>query len=75
MANLQPVGKVTRQKIKIELKKLSNDKAPAALKRYKSSIGSLYSFVLHEFDIDYNPVKGIKQYTENNVAIFFSTDG
>ncbi|WP_202973160.1 site-specific integrase [Psychromonas sp. psych-6C06] len=67
----KPVGKVTRQQIKAELKLLSLDKAPATLNRYKSSIGSLYSFLLHEFDVDYNPVKGIKQYTENNAHTRF----
>jgi len=70
----KPVGKVTRQQIKAELKLLSLDKAPATLNRYKSSIGSLYSFLLNEFDIDYNPVKGIKQYTENNARTRFLSD-
>jgi integrase len=70
----KPVGKVTRQQIKAELKWLSQNKAPATLNRYKSSIGSLYSFLLHEFDIDYNPVKGIKQYTENNARTRFLSD-
>jgi integrase len=70
----KPVGKVTHQQIKAELKLLSIDKAPATLNRYKSSIGSLYSFLLHEFDVDYNPVKGIKQYTENNARTRFLSD-
>jgi len=70
----KPIGKVTRQQIKAELKLLSQNKAPATLNRYKSSIGSLYSFLLHEFDIDYNPVKGIKQYTENNARTRFLSE-
>ncbi|MEH6453800.1 MAG: site-specific integrase, partial [Psychromonas sp.] len=67
----KPVGKVTRQQIKIELKALSDDKAPATLNRYKAAISSLYTYLSHEFDIDYNPVKGIRQYTENNARTRF----
>ena len=39
----KPVGKVTRQLIKDELKVLSASKAPATLNRYKAAIGSLYA--------------------------------
>jgi integrase len=69
-----PVGKVTRQKIKDELKILSTQKAPATVNRYKSAIGSLYRFLSNEFDIEYNPVKGIQQYTENNARTRFLTE-
>ena len=71
----KPVGKVTRQQIKEELKALSNEKAPATLNRYKAAIGSLYAYLSDEFDIDYNPVKGIRQYTENNARTRFLNDG
>jgi integrase len=69
----KPVGKVTRQLIKDELKVLSASKAPATLNRYKAAIGSLYAYLSDEFDIDYNPVKGIRQYTENNARTRFLT--
>lgn len=68
------VGKVTRQQVKAELKRLSNDKAPATLNRYKAALGSLYRYLSDEFDIDYNPVKGIRQYTENNARTRFLSD-
>lgn len=61
-----PVGKVTRQKVKAELKNLSNDKAPATLNRYKAVLSSLYRFLSDEYEIDHNPTKGIRQQTENN---------
>ncbi|WP_354624825.1 site-specific integrase [Psychromonas sp. MME2] len=67
------VGKITRQQIKDELKLLSNDKALATLNRYKAAIGALYSYLSDEFDIDYNPVKGIRQYAENNGRTRFLT--
>ncbi len=68
------VGKVTRQQVKAELKRLSNDKAPATLNRYKAALGSLYRYLSNEFEIDYNPVKGIQQYAENNARTRFLTD-
>jgi len=70
----KPVGKVTRQQIKEQLKVLSIDKAPATLNRYKAAIGALYSYLSDEFDVDYNPVKGIRQYTENNARTRFLSD-
>nr|WP_275113982.1 tyrosine-type recombinase/integrase [Psychromonas antarctica] len=63
-----------RQQIKAELKLLSIDTAPATLNRYKAAIGALYSYLSDEFDIDYNPVKGIRQYTVNNGRTRFLSD-
>ena len=69
------VGKITRQKIKEELKVLSTHKAPATVNRYKAALGSVYRYLSNEFDIDYNPVKGIQQYAENNARTrFLSAD-
>ncbi|WP_275426422.1 tyrosine-type recombinase/integrase [Vibrio variabilis] len=71
----KPVGKVTRQQVKTELKALSADKAPATLNRYKAALGSLYRFLSNEFDIDHNPTKGIQQFTEDNARTrFLSTE-
>ncbi len=67
----KPVGKVTRQQVKLELKKLSEGRAPATLNRYKAALSSLYRYLSNEFDIDHNPVKGIPQYTENNARTRF----
>ncbi|NHN73797.1 tyrosine-type recombinase/integrase [Vibrio fluvialis] len=65
------VGKVTRQQVKSELRKLAEDKAPATVNRFKAALGSLYRYLSNEFDIDYNPVKGIPQMTENNARTRF----
>ncbi|MGB5445731.1 MAG: site-specific integrase, partial [Psychromonas sp.] len=68
------VGKVSRQQVKAELKRLSNDKAPATLNRYKAALGSLYRYLSNEYEIDHNPVKGIPQYAENNGRTRFLSD-
>lgn len=67
----KPIGKVTRQQVRAELKKLAKDKAPATLNRYKAALGALYRYLLNEYDIDYNPTKGIQQFTENNARTRF----
>ncbi len=67
----KPIGKITRQEIRNALKVLSKDKAPATLNRYKAALGSLYRFLQNEYDIDYNPTKGIPQFTENNARTRF----
>ncbi|MGI2822009.1 tyrosine-type recombinase/integrase [Vibrio fluvialis] len=67
----KPVGKVTRQQVKSELRKLAEDKAAATVNRFKAALGSLYRYLSNEFDIDYNPVKGIPQMAENNARTRF----
>lgn len=71
----KPVGKVTRQQIRTELKKLSETAQPATLNRYKAAIGSLYKYLSNELDTDYNPVKGIPHFQENNARTRFLSDG
>ncbi len=70
----KPVGKITRREVRAGLKLLAKDKAPATLNRYKAALSALYRFLLHEYDIDYNPTKGIPQFTENNGCTRFLSD-
>jgi integrase len=71
----KPVGKVTRQQVRAELKNLSSDKSPATVNRYKAALGSLYKFLSNEYDINHNPVKGIPQEKEDNARTrFLSND-
>ncbi len=67
----KPVGKVTRQQVKAELKTLSESKAPATLNRYKAALSSFYRFLSEEYDIEHNPTKGIKQSAEDNARTRF----
>ncbi len=67
----KPVGKITRQEVRAGLKILLKDKTPATLNRYKAALSALYRFLLHEYDIDYNPTKGIPQFAENNARTRF----
>jgi len=39
---------------------------PATVNRYKAALGSLYRYLLHEYDIDHNPVRGLSLNPENN---------
>jgi integrase len=67
----RPVGKITKQHVRSELKNLSVSLKPATLNRYKAALGSLYRFLGDEFDIEHNPTKGIQQYAENNARTRF----
>ncbi|MBL6734964.1 MAG: site-specific integrase [Shewanellaceae bacterium] len=69
-----PVGEVTRLQIKHELTRLSTTFKPATLNRYKAAIAALYTYLSHEYDIDYNPVKGIAHYPENNARTRFLSE-
>ncbi len=68
------VGKITRQEVRSGLKLLEAEKAPATLNRYKAALSALYRFLLHEYDIEYNPTKGIPQFKENNARTRFLSD-
>lgn len=61
-----PVGKVTRPKIRTELRKLLQTHSPATVNRYKAALGTVYRYLLEEHDVSYNPVHGIPLFTENN---------
>lgn len=72
----KPVGKLTSAMVRSELKKLiSSGKQPPTANRYKSALGSLFSYLADEYDIEYNPTRNIKQFTENNGRTRFLTDG
>ncbi|EJG0781107.1 site-specific integrase [Vibrio parahaemolyticus] len=66
-----PVGKVTRQQVRAELKNLSQDRAPATLNRYKAALSSFYRYLTEEYEIEHNPTKGIRQFTEDNARTRF----
>jgi integrase len=68
------VGKVTRQKVKSELRGLLKRCTPATVNRYKAALGTLYRYLLHEYDVDHNPTRGIPLYTENNARTRFLSD-
>lgn len=68
------VGKVTRQKVKAELRMLLKRCTPATVNRYKAALGTLYRYLLHEYEIDHNPTRGIPLYTENNARTRFLND-
>ncbi|WP_241210036.1 tyrosine-type recombinase/integrase [Vibrio brasiliensis] len=68
------VGKVTRQKVKAELRGLLKRCAPSTVNRYKAALGTLYRYLLHEYDIDHNPTKGIPLLTENNARTRYLSD-
>ncbi|MGR5236276.1 tyrosine-type recombinase/integrase [Vibrio alfacsensis] len=69
-----PVGKITRPKVKTELRKLLKQCTPATVNRYKAALGTLYRFLLEEYDVDHNPVRGIPNYAENNERTRFLDD-
>ncbi|MEZ9590973.1 tyrosine-type recombinase/integrase [Vibrio breoganii] len=68
------VGKVTRLKVRAELRKLLQSCTPATVNRYKAALGTLYRFLLQEYDIDHNPVRGIPLFSENNARTRFLDD-
>jgi integrase len=68
------IGKLTRQRVKSELRSLLVSSKPATVNRYKAALGTLYRFLLHEYDIDYNPIRGIPLYPENNARTRFLSD-
>lgn len=67
----RPVGKITRLQVKTILSHLSTRLKPATVNRYKASISAVYSFLLQEYDIEHNPVKGIPNLSENNARTRF----
>lgn len=67
----RPVGKITRLQIKTVLSHLSNKLKPATINRYKACLSAVYSFLLQEYDIEHNPVKGISNLPENNARTRF----
>jgi integrase len=70
----KPVGKITRQQIRTELKALiTSGRSQPTANRYKAALGALYSYLTQEFDIDYSPVKGIAQFEENSGRTRFLT--
>ncbi|HAS6760362.1 TPA: tyrosine-type recombinase/integrase [Vibrio parahaemolyticus] len=69
-----PVGKVTRLGIKSELKKLRERCSPATANRYKAALGTIYRYLLEEHEVEYNPVKGIPLFAENNARTRFLDD-
>ncbi len=69
----KPVGKITRLQVKKELNSLSETLKPATVNRYKACLGALYRFLLLEYDIEHNPVKGIPNLPENNARARFLT--
>jgi len=69
-----PVGKITRQDVKRELKILSKTRKPATLNRYKAALSALYVYLNDELDAEFNPAKGIRHYSENNGRTRFLTD-
>ena len=70
----KPIGKVSRQQVRAELKALAIDRAPATLNRYKAALSSLYRYLSNEYDIDHNPTKGIQQASEDNARTRFLSD-
>ncbi|GAK82803.1 integrase [Vibrio ponticus] len=68
------IGKISRQKVKTELRALLKRCTPATVNRYKAALGTLYRYLLHEYDIDHNPTRGIPLYTENNARTRFLSD-
>ena len=72
----KPVGKLTSAMVRAELKKLiSSGKQPPTANRYKSALGSLFTYLANEYDIEHNPTRNIKQFTENNGRTRFLTEG
>ncbi|MBO1382123.1 integrase [Vibrio cholerae] len=69
-----PVGKITRPKVKSELRTLLQQCTPATVNRYKAALGTIYRYLLEEYDIDHNPVRGIPNYAENNERTRFLDD-
>ena len=71
----KPVGKITKKEVRDTLRGMRKDKAAATCNRYKSALGALYSkFLSVEYDIEYNPVKGIAHYKEDNARTRFLSD-
>ncbi|OED95195.1 tyrosine-type recombinase/integrase [Vibrio breoganii] len=72
--NTTPVGKISRARVRQELHKLHEGHSNATVNRYKAALQSLYRYLLNQYDIEHNPVKGIPMLKEDNARDRFLTD-
>lgn len=71
----KPIGKVTRQHVKMCLAKLQDEgKQPATLNRYKAALSSVYALACDEYDIKHNPCREVKQLREDNARTRFLSE-
>ncbi|MFA0083068.1 tyrosine-type recombinase/integrase [Vibrio breoganii] len=69
-----PVGKISRARVRQELRKLQQGRSNATVNRYRSALQSLYKYLLNNYDIEHNPVKGIPMLREDNARDRFLSD-
>ncbi|PML91994.1 tyrosine-type recombinase/integrase [Vibrio breoganii] len=70
----RPVGRITRIDVRSELRNLAKTCKPATVNRYKAALGTIYRYLLNEYDIEHNPTRGIPLIPENNARTRFLSD-